>query len=266
VLTFDVVIVGGGAAGLMCAIAAGRRGRKVALLEHNREIGRKILISGGGRCNFTNIHTTASHFVSQNPHFCKSALAQFTADDFIKLVQRHHIAFHEKKHGQLFCDQSARQIVEMLKGECEQTGVQIILNTSVRAIQKADHFHVQTSQSEIKCTSLVIATGGLSIPKIGASDFGFKVAEQFGLQIVKPSPALDGFVFAQQEAANFEHLSGVSLDAQVSVRDAFFREDILFTHVGLSGPAALQASLYWQPKCVVSVNLIPQYSNHDLRR
>jgi predicted Rossmann fold flavoprotein len=260
-MKFDVGIIGAGAAGLFCAIEARKRGRKVLVIEHNAQVGRKILISGGGRCNFTNIHTKAENFISENPHFCKSALARYTPQNFIELVKKHRIEFYEKKFGQLFCRESSRQIVEMLLVECARAKVEIRTNCSVREIKKAvnvesDFFEIETNQGIFVCDSLVIAAGGLSFPKVGATDFGFKIARQFGLKIVKPQPALVPLVFDENER-NFGKLAGVSIDAIVSTGKQAFRENILFTHRGLSGPAILQISNYWRKDKPVSIDLLP---------
>ncbi len=256
--TRDVIIIGGGAAGLFCAIHAGQRRRRVLLIEHNANIGKKILISGGGRCNFTNLYTTDKNFLSANPYFCKSALARFTPQDFIALVEKHRIAYHEKKLGQLFCDGSAQQIINMLMDEGRATGVEIRSGCRVSKVEKqANSFLVETGQGNFECESLVIATGGLSIPKIGASDFGYRVAREFGLPIQTTRPALVPFTFAPQKLEALKALSGVSVDARVSCQDAEFRENILITHRGLSGPAVLQISSYWKSGDTISMNLLP---------
>ncbi len=253
----DVLIIGSGAAGMMCAIEAGKRKRKVILVDHSDRIGRKILISGGGRCNFTNINTTPESFVSQNPHFCKSALAQYTPQDFIDLVKKHQIKFQEKKLGQLFCDNSAKSIVNMLIKECHDARVKIQLSCKTEAIKKNSHFTVKTSSGAIDAESLVIATGGLSVPQTGATGFGYEVARQFGLRVLTPSPALDGFNFSGKELKFFSDLAGVSLDVIVQCGSSAFRENILFTHNGLSGPASLQVSLYWSKSLPLVINLLP---------
>jgi hypothetical protein len=255
-MKFDAIIVGAGAAGLFCAIEAGKRGRKVLLLEHNTQPGRKILISGGGRCNFTNRETKPENFVSNNLHFCKSALARYTPQDFIELVKRHGIEFYEKKLGQLFCRESSRQIVEMLVKECRQARVEIRTDCAVKNISKSDLFVVETNQGKFAAESLVLATGGLSFPKIGATDFGFRIARKFGLKIVETRPALVALV-AANASASFKRLAGVSIDANVSCGKHSFRENILFTHRGLSGPAVLQISNYWQKEKAVSIDLSP---------
>ncbi len=256
-MKFDVIIIGAGAAGLFCAIEAGKRGRKVLVLEHNAQVGRKIIISGGGRCNFTNINAKAENFISRNPHFCKSALARYTPQDFVELVKKHNITFYEKKLGQLFCRESSRLIVEMLLDECRRAKVEIRLNCSVKEVSKDDLFEIETNQGKFTCESLVIATGGLSIPKLGATDFGYRIAKQFGLKIVETRPALVPFVFQNNFPASFKNLAGVSLDADISYGKESFRENILFTHKGLSGPAVLQISSYWKHGKSVTIDLLP---------
>ena len=244
---FDVVIVGAGAAGMMCAAQAGARGRKVVLVEHYPKLGEKIRISGGGRCNFTNVHASSANFLSRNPDFCRSALARYTPRDFVALVEKHGIAYHEKTLGQLFCDESARQIIDMLRGECERAGVQWRMPCAVQSVAKAGaRFVVATGQGALQCASLVIATGGLTVPKIGATPFGYRIAEQFGLGVVPPRPALVPLSFDADALARFGDLSGISIDAEVSLRGVRFRESLLITHRGLSGPAILQISSYWQ--------------------
>ena len=262
-MKFDVIIVGAGAAGLFCAAEAGKRGRRVLLLEHNAQIGRKILISGGGRCNFTNRKVEAEHFISENPHFCKSALARYTPQDFIELVGKHRIEFYEKKLGQLFCRNSAREIVAMLAEECRRAKVEIQTSCAVRGIGKNDCFEVETSGGKYTAESVVIATGGQSFPKIGATDFGYRVARQFGLSIVETRASLVALV-AANAAQDFKKLAGVALDATVSVGKKSFRENILFTHRGLSGPAILQISNYWRRGENVSINLSPTVEMADL--
>lgn len=254
----DVLIIGAGAAGLLCAIEAGRRKRSVVVIDHSTKVGRKISISGGGRCNFTNLNTTPAHFVSQNPHFCKSALSRFTPNDFVQLVEKHRIPYHEKSAGQLFCDGPAQNIVKMLLQECEDVGVEVALDTAISSVQKKENFEVQTSKEAYQATSLVIATGGLSIPPVGATDFGYRVAEQFGHSTVDPSPALDGFVFSKREADAFQSLAGVSLRTQMTCNDHSFCDELLFTHLGLSGPVALQSSLYWNRGDPVRVDFLPE--------
>ncbi|HEV7906400.1 MAG TPA: NAD(P)/FAD-dependent oxidoreductase [Pyrinomonadaceae bacterium] len=253
----DVIIIGGGAAGLFCAIEAGRRGRSVLVVEHAGQVGKKIAISGGGRCNFTNLHTSAANFISANPHFSKSALARYTPADFIALVERHGIAYHEKKLGQLFCDGSSRQIINMLLAECQDASVEIRCQCRVRRVERRDGFLLETDQGIFSARSLVIATGGLSIPQLGATDFGYQIARQFDLQIEPTRPALVPLTLPADTQARFANLSGVSLDAVAQARDAEFRENILVTHRGLSGPAILQVSSYWQPGDSIHLNLLP---------
>ena len=262
-MKFDAIIVGAGAAGLFCAAEAGKRGRRVLVLEHNALAGRKILISGGGRCNFTNVETKAENFVSQNPHFAKSALARYTPQDFIELIKKHRIQFYEKKLGQLFCKESSRQIVEMLLAECRAAKVEIRTDCTVQTVSKNAAFEIETNQGVFQSESMVIATGGLSFPKIGASDFGYKIARRFGLKIVETRASLVPLVF-EKKAQNFIKLAGVSVDAVVSGGRASFRENILFTHRGLSGPAILQISNYWQKEKAVSIDLLPGENALDL--
>ncbi|TAE23738.1 MAG: NAD(P)/FAD-dependent oxidoreductase [Candidatus Kapaibacterium sp.] len=259
---FDVVIIGAGAAGLMCAIEAGKRGRRVLVLEHAEKIGKKILISGGGRCNFTNITATPRNYLSENPHFCKSALARYTPHDFLALVEKHGIPYHEKKLGQLFCDNSSRDIVQMLERECEDAKVEIRINTHVQAVSRpanTEGFCIQTSPTDrINTQSLVIATGGLSIPKMGATDFGYRIATQFGVPCTAMKPALVPFTFANtQKESAFGEISGVALDAYATCNDAEFRENVLFTHRGVSGPAILQISSYWNSNDSITLNTAP---------
>lgn len=253
----DVVVIGAGAAGLLCAIEAGKRGRNVLLLEHSDRVGKKIEISGGGRCNFTNIHTSAENFISANPHFCKSALARYTPVDFISLVEKHGIAYHEKKLGQLFCDGSSRQIIDMLLRECLDAQVEIRCGCHVLKVLGGDSFSIETDCGTFVSSSLVIATGGLSIPSLGASDFGYRIARQFELEIQEPVPGLVPLTLPSQMLQKMSRLSGVSLDVLVSFRSQEFRENILITHRGLSGPAILQISSYWQPGEPISINLMP---------
>jgi predicted Rossmann fold flavoprotein len=257
---FDVLVLGGGAAGLMCAREAGRRGRHVLVVEHAERIGKKILISGGGRCNFTNLSCRPENFLSANPHFSKSALARYTPRDFIALVEKHGIRYHEKALGQLFCDGSAREIVEMLERECREAGVEILVNAKAGEIRRADGFIVQVSGHEFRAQSLVVATGGLSIPKMGATAFGYEVARQFGLGIVDCRPALVPFTMNPEDRERYCDLAGVSSEAVVSIaRGAApsFREKLLITHRGLSGPAILQVSSYWKPPAKIAIDLAP---------
>jgi predicted Rossmann fold flavoprotein len=250
---WDAIVIGGGAAGLMCAIAAGRRGRRVVVLERNTQTGRKILISGGGRCNFTNTETTPANFVSANRHFAKSALARYGPGDFLRMVERHGIPYHEKTRGQLFCDRSARDIVAMLERECKEAGVRIETGCAVRSVTGDGGFTLETSAGGFRAPSLVIASGGLSIPKLGATPFGYRIAKQFGHGIVECRPALVPLTFSREDRGRFGGLAGVSSEV---VADGF-REKMLFTHRGLSGPAILQASSYWRAGEAVEIDLLP---------
>jgi predicted Rossmann fold flavoprotein len=250
-VTFDVVVIGAGAAGLMCALRAGQRGRRVLLLEHAEKVGKKILISGGGRCNFTNTASGPESFLSANPHFCKSALARYTQHDFIALVDKHKIAWHEKTLGQLFCDGSARQIVAMLLYECAAAGVDVRATHRITGVEKSDRFSVTTDRGDFTATSVVLATGGLSIPKMGATGFAHEVCRRFGLKITQTRPALVPLTL------EVPPISGVSLEVVARCGKAAFREAMLFTHRGLSGPAILQISSYWQPGQEISIDLLP---------
>jgi predicted Rossmann fold flavoprotein len=255
---YDVIILGAGAAGLMCAAIAGRRGRSVLLIEQSRNPAEKIRISGGGRCNFTNLHTAPSNFLSGNPRFCHSALNGYTQHDFIALVEKYRIAYHEKARGQLFCDGSSRQIIDMLLEECRTARAQLRLGTRISAVSKGEEgFVVATDQGEFRCTSLVVATGGPSIPKMGSSGFGYKIAEKFGLKIVPPRAALVPLTFDAALLAQFGDLTGVSVDAVVSFGKTSFDEALLFTHRGLSGPAILQISSYWREGHDIVVDIAP---------
>jgi predicted Rossmann fold flavoprotein len=262
-LETDVLVIGGGAAGLLCAIEAGKRGRRVLVIEHAERIGKKIAISGGGRCNFTNINTSPDNFISANPHFCKSALARYPPSDFISLVEKHGIPYHEKKLGQLFCDEGSHRIIEMLLHECEAAGVEIRCGAAVRRVEKRDKFEVETETGRVVSQSLVIATGGLSIPTLGATDFGYRMARQFDLAIQEPRPALVPFTLSTQAQSRLTTLSGISVDALVGCNGQQFRENLLVTHRGLSGPAILQISSYWQPGAAIAINLLPE---HDAGR
>lgn len=253
-MTYDAIIIGGGAAGLFCAFCAGRRGKKVLVIEHNAEVGRKILISGGGRCNFTNIHTRPENFISQNPHFCKSALSRYSPQDFVGLVQKHKIAYYEKKLGQLFCRDSSRSIVEMLLAECRAARVEIKTGCSVTGVEKNDTFQVDTINGIFESKAVVVACGGLSFPKIGATDLGYRIARHFKLKIVDTRPSLVALVL---EGQSYGSLAGVSLDTIVTAGKNSFRENMLFTHRGLSGPAILQISNYWQKGSSISIDLLP---------
>jgi len=255
---FDVVVIGAGAAGMMCAAQAGQRGRRVLLVEHYHLLGEKIRISGGGRCNFTNRGTGPAHYLSQNPDFCRSALARYTPAQFVRLVEAHGIAYHEKKLGQLFCDDSAHDIIMMLKTECDRGNVQWRMPCAVNGVaREGDAFIVATPEGNVRCASLVVATGGLTVPKIGATPFGYRIAEQFGLPIVPPRPALVPLAFAPEALARYGDLSGVSVDALVSCNGGRFRENLLFTHRGLSGPAILQISSYWDGRTPLAIDLLP---------
>ncbi len=264
----DVVVIGGGAAGLFCAIEAGKRGRNVVVLEHADRIGKKIAISGGGRCNFTNLHTSADNFISANPHFCKSALARYTPTDFISLIEKHSIAYHEKKLGQLFCDGSSREVIEMLLTEAREAGVEIRCGSLVRNVSRSApspvegrsslNFTVETDKAIFNSASLVVATGGLSIAPLGATDFGYHLARQFELAIVEPWPGLVPFTLSRETLQQLGPLSGISLDALVSCDGRQFRENILITHRGLSGPAILQISSYWRRGLSITINLLPE--------
>jgi len=256
---FDVIVLGAGAAGMMCAATAGQRGRRVLLLDHATKLAEKIRISGGGRSNFTNIHARHDCYVSDNPNFCRSALAQFTPQHFIAMVERHGIAYHEKKLGQLFCDDSSQQLIDMLDAECRDAGVDRRMGVQVGEVGRrdGDGFTVATSIGTFHCQSLVVATGGLSIPQIGATAFGYQLAEQFGLPVTKLDPALVPLTFHVDDAARFAPLAGVSLDTEVRIGKVRFRENVLFTHKGLSGPAILQISSYWQPGQEIIIDLLP---------
>ncbi|MGB7922394.1 MAG: NAD(P)/FAD-dependent oxidoreductase [Pyrinomonadaceae bacterium] len=260
----DVIIIGGGAAGLFCAIEAGKRGRSCLVIEHADRVGKKIAISGGGRCNFTNVHTSSDNFLSANPNFVKSALARYSPQDFIALVESHGIAYHEKKLGQLFCDESSRLIIEMLLKECAAANVEIRLNCQVRKVEKDAAFVIETSQGWFESASLVVATGGLSIAPLGATDFGYRLARQFGLSIRETRPALVPLTFAANALRELKALSGISLDALVACNGVDFRENILLTHRGLSGPAILQISSYWKQGETLTVDLLPELDAREL--
>ena len=254
---FDAVILGAGAAGLFCAAEAGKRGRRVAVLESAERAGKKILISGGGRCNFTNIYCTPENFLSANPHFAKSALARFTPADFIALVEKYKIPYHEKTLGQLFCDHSAQEITGLLEAECATGGVKIFLNAQVREVTKTTEFVVRTESEEFRTPVLVVATGGLSIPKMGATAFGYDLAKQFGLKIQPTRPALVPLILGKQGQEQYCELAGVSAEVIASVDGAAFREKMLITHRGLSGPVILQISSYWQRGKAITLDLAP---------
>src|SRR3981081_158260 len=259
--SFDALILGGGAAGLMCAIEAGKRGRHVAVLDHAHRLGKKILISGGGRCNFTNIHCRPETFLSANPHFAKSALARYTPADFIALVEKHRIPYHEKTLGQMFCDHSARDILEMLEQECREAGVSIFLNATIHQVARTTEFVVRAvvhnEEAEFLAPALIVATGGLSIPKIGATSFGYDLARQFGIAIRNPWPGLVPLIFDAKDNSCFCDLMGLSADVIASCGGQKFREKMLITHRGLSGPAILQISSYWKKPQPIEIDLAP---------
>jgi predicted Rossmann fold flavoprotein len=255
--SFDALILGGGAAGLMCAIEAGKRGRRVAVLERADHLGKKILISGGGRCNFTNLDCQPENFISSNPHFAKSALARYTPADFIALVEKHKIPYHEKTLGQLFCDRSARDVLNLLEEESRASGVSIFLNAKIEEVTRTTDFIARTAETEFRAPALVAATGGLSIPKIGATSFGYDLARQFGLKIRDPWPGLVPLVFGSEDYAQFGDLAGISADVIASCDGHAFREKLLITHRGLSGPAILQISSYWEKPKPIRIDLAP---------
>jgi len=265
--SYDVVVIGAGAAGMMCAARAGQRGRRVLLIDHYQKLGEKIRISGGGRCNFTNVNAGPANYLSQNPDFCRSALARYTPRDFIALVERHGIAWHEKTLGQLFCDRSAQDIIAMLKAECDAGGVAWRMPCAVESVaQRNDGFVVATSQGTVTSAALVIATGGLTVPKIGATPFGYRIAAQFGLGVVPPRPALVPLAFAPDALARYGDLAGVSMEVKIHCGDGAFRENLLFTHRGLSGPAILQVSSYWDGKAALHIDLMPDVDAAALLR
>lgn len=255
--TFDVIVIGAGAAGLMCALTAGGRGRRVLLLDHAEAAGKKILISGGGRCNFTNIHCRPENFISANRHFCKSALARYTPEDFIRMVEKHGIGWHEKTLGQLFCDQRAGAIVEMLLRECRSHAVDHRLEHHVTDITRSDRFHVATDKGDFDAPSLVLASGGLSIPKMGATDFSHRIARRFGLSLINVRPALVPLKVGDDDLALMQPLSGVATECTAKHGKTSFREAMLLTHRGLSGPAILQISSYWREGDTIALNLLP---------
>jgi predicted Rossmann fold flavoprotein len=263
-LSYDVIIIGAGAAGLMAAIEAGKRGRKVLLVDHSKKIGEKIRISGGGRCNFTNLYTEPIKFLSNNPKFVKSALSQYTQQDFINLVKKHNIKFHEKKLGQLFCDQSAQQIVEMLLTECIEANVEIKKEFIVKDVSKyKDQYLVISEKDTYTSQSLIIATGGLSIPKIGATDFGYKIAKKFNLDVIETLPGLVPLTFSEKILNICKELTGLSVEAIVSFKKTLFQEGMLFTHRGLSGPSILQISSYWKMGENININLLPKLNVYN---
>jgi predicted Rossmann fold flavoprotein len=257
VLNFDVLILGGGAAGLMCAAEAGKRGRRVAVLERAERVGKKILISGGGRCNFTNIYCAPENFISSNPHFAKSALARYTPSDFLALIENHSIRYHEKTLGQLFCDRSAQDILGMLEQECRESGVQLFLNSQILEVTRTTEFVVRTAETEFHAPALVVATGGISIPKMGATGFGYDLARQFGLAIRETRPALVPLLFGEKDLKDYADMAGVSAEVVASCDGQNFREKLLITHRGLSGPAVLQISSYWKRPRTAVIDLAP---------
>ncbi len=255
----DVIIIGAGASGLMCAIEAGKRGRKVLVLDHANKAGKKILMSGGGRCNFTNYFIEPNNYISHNPHFCKSALSRYTQWDFLALIGQYQIPFHERDHGQLFCNDSAKDILDMLLAECEKVGVVVQLNTHIDSVERlVNRFHLKTGNGNFSCQSLVVATGGLSIPKMGATPMGYKIAEQFGINVLPTSAGLVPFTLQPEDKEKFSALSGIAVPCVVSNNRQSFSENILFTHRGLSGPAILQVSSYWRAGEEIVINLLPQ--------
>jgi hypothetical protein len=259
-LQVDILIIGAGAAGLMCAATAGYKGKKVVVVDMGKKPGRKILISGGGRCNFTNENARAEHYICDNPHFAKSALSRYCAQDFIELVERHGVNYHHKTLGQLFCDDSAKDIVNVLMTECDWAGVEVHLRNEVLTVSKTESgYQVKTNATTYTCTSLVVASGGLTMPKLGASPIGYKIAEQFGLNILPTTPALVPFTLHDHDKSRFDGLSGISIPTEVSSENGTtFKENILFTHRGLSGPAILQISSFWRAGQGVTINLLPE--------
>ncbi len=263
-LKYDVIVIGGGAAGLMCAIEAGKRGRSTLVIERSEKIGKKILISGGGRCNFTN-HNAAPHtYQCQNPHFHKSALSRYTQEDFLRLIEKHGIDYYEKKLGQQFCKENAKQIVNLLQAECDEAGVEIRCNCNIEKVFKNEDFKLVTADIEFHADSLVIASGGLSIPKMGATGFGYQVAKKFRMKVTDRQAALVPFVFGKDYLKNFEGLSGISMDTTVKCGNTTFRENILVTHRGVSGPAILQISSYWRPGDTVIIDLLPDLNMEEI--
>lgn len=264
---YDVVIIGAGASGLMCAAQAGKRGRRVKVLDHGPKPGRKILMSGGGRCNFTNRQVSAQNYISSNPHFVKSALSRYRPQDFIDLVRKYGIRFSEREHGRLFCTDSAGQILDMLLAECRSADVDLVFKISVTGIERQDSsrmFKVRTPGESIEASSLVIATGGVSTPAAGATPFGYKVADQFGIPVVQPRPGLVPFTVQPEEKTVLSPLAGISVKAQVRTGSISFKEQLLFTHRGLSGPAILQTSSYWQPGALLTIDLFPDGNMEEL--
>lgn len=260
----DVIIIGAGASGLICAGEAGKRGKSVLVIDHSQKIGAKIRISGGGRCNFTNLHVSPDRYISQNPHFCKSALSRYKPEDFISLLRKHRISFHEKEAGQLFCDATSSEIIVMFRTECEKAGAEFLLGCRVKNISHNGLFIVATDKGIFQSRSLVVATGGLSYPKMGASDFGLRIAKQFKLNVISPKPGLVPLTLSANELEIFRQLSGVSIIAEVTANKISFRGSVLFTHRGLSGPAVLQISSYWNKGDMLSIDLLPGVNAYDL--
>jgi predicted Rossmann fold flavoprotein len=264
---YDVIVIGGGGAGMMCALTAGQRGRRVALLERNPRLGLKIAISGGGRCNFTNLGASPENYLSESPRFCVSALSRYPPEEFIRLVEKHHIAFHEKKLGQLFCDSSSRAIIEMLATECTSAGVDIRTGVRVTQVERNDsNFSLATNRGAMECDSLVIATGGLSYSRLGASDFGYRMAQQFGLELVDPRPGLVPFLLREPERMTFAALSGIAFPVVARIGRTLFEEAMLITHRGLSGPAILQISSFWRKGMTITLDLLPRQPGEEWLR
>ncbi|HVT63358.1 MAG TPA: NAD(P)/FAD-dependent oxidoreductase [Legionellaceae bacterium] len=263
--TFDVIIIGAGAAGMMCAMTAGNRGRKVLLIEKSNKVGKKILMSGGGRCNFTNLYASPEQFISHNPHFCKSALSRYTQWDFIAMVERHKIAYFEKTLGQLFCEDKSKQIVDMLIKECDSSGVTLRLNQNIQTVKKTPAgFFLTVNDKNLQCQSLVIATGGLSIPTLGSSPFGYQIAAQFGLNLYPTRPGLVPLTLHTHDKQRLESLTGIAVDSSVTCHNQTFRENMLFTHRGLSGPAILQISSYWSPGDELLIRMAPEVDLYQI--
>ncbi|MCK5337040.1 MAG: aminoacetone oxidase family FAD-binding enzyme, partial [Gammaproteobacteria bacterium] len=261
---FDVIVIGAGASGLMCAMTAGQRGRKVLVIDSSNKIGKKILMSGGGRCNFTNYYIESDNYICNNPHFVKSALSQYTQWDFISLVEKYEIAFHERDHGQLFCDDSASDILNLLKAECDKSKVDIRVRCDCNSITYKEKYYLKTSLGEFSCSSLVIASGGLSIPTLGSSGFGYDIAKQFGHEVLKVRAGLVPFTFSDWFKSVSEKLSGTAVKVTIETAGHSFTENILFTHRGLSGPAVLQISNYWKEGQQISINLLPDNDAKEL--
>lgn len=259
----DVIVIGAGASGLVCAIEAGRRGRSVIILDHAKRAGSKIRVSGGGRCNFTNLNMSHEHFISRNSHFCKSALARFRPHDFVSLLTQYGIGYYEKDEGQLFCKKSSGEVVDMLYKESKRTGAEVVLNCKIGTLEKKDCFIVSTDKGVYESESLVIATGGMSYPELGATDIGYRIAGRFGLKVTALKPALVPFKFSSKDSRVFGELSGISLSVEVSCKNMDFKGNMLFTHRGLSGPAMLQISSYWDQGDEININLLPDFDVHE---